>query len=34
MTEPTDAEIVAVMRDGYKCRYNDEADHGIKGVKA
>ena len=24
---PTDAEIVAVMRDGYKCRYNDEQDH-------
>lgn len=24
---PTDAEIVAVMRDGYNCRYNDEADH-------
>lgn len=27
MTEPTDAEIVAVMRDGYNCRYNDEQDH-------
>ena len=27
MTEPTDAEIVALMRDGYNCRYNDEADH-------
>ena len=26
-TEPTDAEIVALMRDGYNCRYNDEADH-------
>lgn len=26
-TEPTDAEIVAVMRDGYNCRYNDEQDH-------
>ena len=24
---PTDAEIIAVMRDGYNCRYNDEADH-------
>ena len=24
---PTDAEIVALMRDGYNCRYNDEADH-------
>lgn len=24
---PTDAEIVAVMRDGYNCRYNDEQDH-------
>ena len=23
----TDAEIVAVMRDGYNCRYNDEQDH-------
>lgn len=27
MTEPTDAEIIAVMRDGYNCRYNDEQDH-------
>ena len=27
MTEPTDAELVAVMRDGYNCRYNDEQDH-------
>lgn len=27
MTEPTDAEIVELMRDGYNCRYNDEADH-------
>lgn len=26
-TQPTDAEIVAVMRDGYNCRYNDEQDH-------
>lgn len=24
---PSDAEIVALMRDGYNCRYNDEADH-------
>lgn len=24
---PSDAEIVAVMRDGYNCRYNDEQDH-------
>lgn len=24
---PTDAEIVELMRDGYNCRYNDEADH-------
>ena len=24
---PTDAEVVAVMRDGYNCRYNDEQDH-------
>ena len=23
----TDEQIVAVMRDGYNCRYNDEADH-------
>ena len=27
MTEPTDDEIVALMRDGYNCRYNDEADN-------
>ena len=27
MTEPTDAELVAVMRDGYNCRHNDEQDH-------
>lgn len=27
MTEPTDAELVAVMRDGYNCRYNDEQKH-------
>ena len=26
-TKPTDAEIVELMRDGYNCRYNDEADH-------
>lgn len=26
-TQPTDAEIVAVMREGYNCHYNDEADH-------
>ena len=27
MNKPTDAEIIALMRDGYYCRYNDEADH-------
>ena len=27
MNEPSDEEIIAVMRDGYNCRYNDEADH-------
>ena len=24
---PSDAEIIELMRDGYNCRYNDEADH-------
>ena len=27
MTEPTDAEIVSLMRDGNNCNYNDEAEH-------
>jgi hypothetical protein len=27
MTEPTDAEIVALMRDGNNCNYNDEGEH-------
>ncbi len=27
MTEPTDAEIIALMRDGNNCNYNDEAEH-------
>ena len=26
-TQPTDADIVELMRDGNNCRYNDEADH-------
>ena len=25
--EPTDAEIVALMRDGNNCNYNDEGEH-------
>ena len=25
--EPTDAEIVALMRDGHNCNYNDEGEH-------
>ena len=26
-TQPTDAEIVALMRDGNNCNYNDEGEH-------
>ena len=27
MNKPTDAEIVALMRDGNNCNYNDEGEH-------
>jgi len=25
--EPTDEQIIAVMRDGYRCNYNDNSEH-------